>query len=170
MAGTYTTTARFLLSRLTGTSKVSDIDEGIGKLADDVDKKMVGYEEDTLAKRPAAGRPNAEFRATDDGSRYRDNGTTWDAVYTPGTNYSALTVRSAESSFTPSTQQRTFAMLSVACVGVCSGHIVVGGREFFFATEATTALLIPIIVAQGASWSWTKATGSITVQSSYHFF
>jgi hypothetical protein len=80
MAGIFTTTTRNALRRLTGASLVSDIDEGIGALADDVDSKMVSWWEDTLAKRPAAGQPNRFFKASDTGVIYHDTGSAWEPL------------------------------------------------------------------------------------------
>lgn len=89
MPATYTTTARNALRKITGTSKVSDLDEGIGALADDVDTKMASFVLDTLAKRPAAGQPNRFFLATDTGWLFRDTGSIWAAVSGSPGAYSA---------------------------------------------------------------------------------
>lgn len=78
MAASYTTTTRNALRKITGGSKVSDLDEGIGALADDVDTKMASYSQDTFAKRPAAGQPNRIFKATDTGALYHDTGAAWE--------------------------------------------------------------------------------------------
>lgn len=166
MPATYVETIRNKLRAITGTSKVSDIDEWAKALAEDVDTKMASWWEDTFAKRPAAGQNNRLFRATDTGTIYHDNGATFDPIYSPAATYGALTNRNASTAVKPSASQRVLVTLVIACVGACSGKILVGGRELPFLTGANTTLLVPIIVAQGAEWSWVKESGAIIVQSS----
>jgi len=84
MAGNFLETAGIKLRYLLGTSKVSDVDEGFQRLAEDCASKLLGYSEDTLAKRPSAGVINRHFRATDNGITYKDTGSGWEAREWPG--------------------------------------------------------------------------------------
>jgi hypothetical protein len=77
MAGTYTTTAKYLLRKLTGGSLASDIDEGFASLGDDIDARMAGYSQGTLASRPGAAVAGKLYRATDTGELFIDTGSVW---------------------------------------------------------------------------------------------
>lgn len=77
MAGSFAETTRWKLRRLLGASKVSDVDEGFQRLAEDCDNTFIGMLVDTLAKRPGASMPNRIFRASDTGNYYLDTGTEW---------------------------------------------------------------------------------------------
>lgn len=80
MPATFVTTVRNKLRAITGTSLVSDIDEGMKALADDVDTKMASWSEGTFAARPAAGQANRFYKATDTGAIYHDTGTVWEQL------------------------------------------------------------------------------------------
>jgi hypothetical protein len=67
---TYGTTARYALRKLLGSNVMSDIDAGIGALADDIDGKMVGYSSGPIGSRPTSttgtpGIAGRQYRATD---------------------------------------------------------------------------------------------------------
>lgn len=187
MAGNFSTTTRFSLRRLLGTSKGSDIDEGFQRLAEDVDTKMVGYEQDTLAKRPAAGRPNAEFRATDTGIRYRDNGTTWEQITTSISIAvpEARVTRAASTAFTPSATRPTLVLLAAqmsisngASGGSVTVEVLVGGASINFlyfklqASEGESRPAISFVVPPGKTWEYkvfTSGVVSSVVQTNYQF-
>ena len=78
----FTTTAKYALRRLTGSSLVSDVDAGFSALADDIDSKMVGYGQGTLAARPVStastpGATGRRYYATDLSLEFVDLGTSW---------------------------------------------------------------------------------------------
>lgn len=77
MAGTYTTTTKYLLRKLTGGSIASDIDEGFESLAEDIDGRIAGYSQGTFAARPGAGVAGKFYRATDTGELFSDTGSEW---------------------------------------------------------------------------------------------
>lgn len=77
MPATYVESIRNKLRAITGTSKISDIDEWAKALTEDVDTKMASFWNDTFAKRPAAAQSNRIFRASDTGTVYLDNGIEW---------------------------------------------------------------------------------------------
>lgn len=73
----FTTTAKYALRWLTGASAANDIDAGFQALAEDVDSKMAGYAQGTLAARPAAAVTGRLYRTTDTGQVFIDTGTIW---------------------------------------------------------------------------------------------
>jgi hypothetical protein len=75
MAIEYTTTTNFALKKIKGSNKVSDIDDGIGALADQIDSTMVGFQSGTSL--PAAGVKNRLFLKTDTKLWYLDTGSEW---------------------------------------------------------------------------------------------
>lgn len=79
MAITYDTpSTRYALKRPLGTpTLVSDLDDAIRAVVDDLDSKMVGSSEGTLASRPASGVHGREYYATDTGQLFKDIGTRW---------------------------------------------------------------------------------------------
>lgn len=74
---TYTNTTKWLLRKLSGSSNVSEIDDGIGLLADDVDSKMVGQQSGLLSALPSAGKLGRIYLATDVDRLYWDTGSAW---------------------------------------------------------------------------------------------
>lgn len=74
---TYTTTTKWLLRKITGSSDRSEIDDGIGALADDIDSRMAGYAEGTLAAIPGAGKAGRFYRTTDTTQLFVDTGAAW---------------------------------------------------------------------------------------------
>lgn len=75
---------RLKLEALLGTSNGNDIDAGFAKIVANLEAHGAGYEEGTLAGRPAAGRPGVLYRATDTGLVFFDNGTSWLTVMLAG--------------------------------------------------------------------------------------
>ena len=74
----YTTTAKYLLRRLTGGSNVQEIDDGIAALADDIDARMAGYAEGTLSARSAVTATAGKlYRTTDTGQVFMGTGSSW---------------------------------------------------------------------------------------------
>lgn len=73
----YGNTARYALRKLLGTSLVSEVDDGIAALADDIDAAMVGYSQGPLGSRPAAGVAGRRYRAMDTSQEFMDTGSTW---------------------------------------------------------------------------------------------
>lgn len=80
MTPSFLTTTRNALRYMIGTDLISDIDAGFQALAEDVDTRMASYSQDTLAKRPAAGRPNAFFKATDKNAIWHDTGSAFEPI------------------------------------------------------------------------------------------
>lgn len=79
---TFTTTAKHALRRLTGTSFVNEIDEGIAALADDVDAKMAAWSSGPIGNRPTSttgspGKAGRIYYADDTGETFLDYGTGW---------------------------------------------------------------------------------------------
>jgi microcystin-dependent protein len=75
---TYTQTAKYLLRRLTGSSNVSEVDDGIAALADDLDANMAGYADGTLAGRAGVATTAGRFyRTTDTGQVFMGTGSAW---------------------------------------------------------------------------------------------
>lgn len=74
---TFTDTAKYALSWLTGSNLISDIDLGFQTLAEDVDANMAGYAEGTFAGKPAAGKTGRIYRCTDTGQWLADTGAAW---------------------------------------------------------------------------------------------
>lgn len=70
------TTPRYAL-RYPQTTDPDAVPLDMNHLATDVDNKMVGYSQGTLAARPAFGTTGREYRATDTGFLYLDIGTAW---------------------------------------------------------------------------------------------
>jgi len=78
MAATYTTpTTNYALPKIDGSSDISDVDQGIGDLADAVDSKMTGRASGTLAARPATAPDGQLYRTTDTGQVFMSTGSTW---------------------------------------------------------------------------------------------
>lgn len=87
MALEFGETTGLILRWLRGTNKVSDIDEGFKALAEDCAQKLMGYSQDTKAKRPAAGVANRIFKittGTEAGMLSYDSGTAWEPLVGPG--------------------------------------------------------------------------------------
>lgn len=96
MALDFGSTAGNVLRYLKGDNLVSDIDAGFQTLAEDVASKMLGYVQDTLAKRPAAGVVNRLFKATNTGLLYHDTGAIYEPMMGPGVGLpTAQVVRTA---------------------------------------------------------------------------
>jgi hypothetical protein len=83
----FTTTAKWALRRLTGSSLVSDIDAGFSALADDIDPLLTPYSAGVFASRPVStpgspGKSGRFYKATDltPPAYYVDNGTGWDEL------------------------------------------------------------------------------------------
>lgn len=79
---TYTTTAKWLLRKLTGANFVSDIDAGFDALAEDLDPKLTPYDAGALGSRPTStsgspGKAGRTYRDTSTGVVYLDIGTGW---------------------------------------------------------------------------------------------
>jgi hypothetical protein len=74
---------------------IPDIPRDIKALVEDITAKLLGYSQDTIAKRPAAGVSNRIFKATDTGAIYHDTGTEWELVMpgTSGSAYSGFTAK-----------------------------------------------------------------------------
>jgi hypothetical protein len=70
------TTPRYVL-RYPVAADADNVPLDMLNLATDLDNKMVGYSQGTLASRPAAGVSGREYRATDTGQVYIDIGTAW---------------------------------------------------------------------------------------------
>lgn len=98
MAIEYGTTAGNVLRWLRGTNLISDVDQGFKALAEDVAEKMLGYSQDTLAKRPGAGVANRLFKATDTGALYHDTGSVWEMLLGSGYASNALNAANANPS------------------------------------------------------------------------
>lgn len=159
MALDFGTTTGNVLRYLRGTNLVSDIDEGFKVLAEDVAKKMMGFVEDTAAKRPAAGVLNRLFRASDTGVVSLDIGTGWGQLWPPiGGTGSAWKTFSSEMGFGPlvvSTTRPSFvnitthkagnnANLAVIKVsGVFAGTIADGEYGGGFTMQRTLSLWLP---------------------------
>jgi microcystin-dependent protein len=79
MAATYgTPTTNYALPKIDGSSDVSDVDQGIGDLADAVDANMAGRSAGTLAARAGVTPTDGKFyRATDTGQVFMGTGSTW---------------------------------------------------------------------------------------------
>lgn len=79
-------TTNYGITTLLGSSLVRDIDTNVNTALSDIDGKMVGYSQGTLASRPTssggspgvAGRLYRVTSGTQVGHVYRDNGTGWD--------------------------------------------------------------------------------------------
>jgi hypothetical protein len=81
MAGTYDTSDRYALRALTGSSAVSDIDEGFDFLRDDVSAKLTPFDAGARSSRPRStpsvpGIAGRTYRSADGGID-RDLGTSW---------------------------------------------------------------------------------------------
>lgn len=182
MAITYTTTTRWLLKKIKGTNKVSDVDDGIGALADQIDQTFIGLVEDTAAKRPAAGTPNRLFKATDTGLMSRDTGTGWEAIVGPGLGSpGVLTSRSFGAATTPSATRPTMVVLSLTTSGTKAEDqereisVLVNGVQIALLFSRTRAIgeghtaSVSFICPVGVAWEATvsgSASGQ-TVKSSY---
>jgi hypothetical protein len=135
MAGTFTTTTRFALRILKGSSLVSDIDEGFQRLAEDVDTKMLGFSEGTHAARPAAAYPNRLYFETDTKLLFRDTGAGWEQQLTTTSlsgGYTNPGAVAANTLYTPSTTRATLVVLSFQTPQVpptIEMKIMVGGVE-----------------------------------------
>lgn len=70
------TTPRYVLHYPQSTDP-DNVPSDMLSLATDLDNKMVGYSQGTLASRPAAGVTGRSYRATDTGFTYMDIGTAW---------------------------------------------------------------------------------------------
>ena len=84
MAGTYDTSDRYQLRALTGSSNVSDIDEGFDFLRDDVSAKLTPYDAGARSSRPRStpgvpGIAGRTYRSADGGIDL-DLGTSWTTV------------------------------------------------------------------------------------------
>lgn len=105
MALTFGETAGIVLRWLKGANLVSDIDEGFKTLASDCALKLMGYSQDTEAKRPAAGVANRVFKATDTGHLFHDTGAAWEALLVGSKGEAELTIsvgKETSSTFTVS--------------------------------------------------------------------
>lgn len=101
MALDFGTTAGNVLRYLKGDNLVSDIDLGFQALAEDVASKMLGYSQDTFAKRPSAGTANRLFYATDTGVFYKDTGLAWYPIPLGGSAYASNSLNVANGNPSP---------------------------------------------------------------------
>lgn len=79
MAPTYTTpSTKYGLHRVDGSTNVSDVDEAINQLADDVDATMAGYAQGTLTARAGVTATAGKlYRTTDTGQLFMGTGSAW---------------------------------------------------------------------------------------------
>jgi hypothetical protein len=163
MPATFLETVRNKLRYMIGTDLLSDVDEGFQRLAEDVDTKMASFSQDTLAKRPAAGRPNALFYAEDTGVLFRDTGTVWRPVNPElalstttapvGGEYIELAGSNTVALPTPATPNK---VIGVANTGVVEGGIKVTTAVGEIWTVGKTLYLNPgesvILRSDGNTW------------------
>lgn len=70
-------TTNYSLPKLDGSSDISDVDDGIGALADAVDAVMAGRGSGTLAGRPVTAPDGFLYRTTDTGQVFLSTGAAW---------------------------------------------------------------------------------------------
>jgi hypothetical protein len=123
---TYTTTTKYALRALTGSSLVSEIDIGFASLAADIDAAMAGYVEGTLGSRPAAGKSGRLYRTTDTGQMFIDTGTAWvEMQFTPSKGFAQIATSESTSSATP--VDLTTVGPSVTLTVPANARVAVGG-------------------------------------------
>lgn len=129
------------------------------------------YREGTAAERPAAGVKGRIYRATDTEIYSVDTGAAWhelQPLIAGSQVYSALASRTEGTEYEPSAVRATSVVASIAGTGTFAGAIVVGGVTMAeFGLNATGVASATFTVPAGKKWKWTKASGTIVVETSY---
>lgn len=91
-----------------------DMPRDIKALVEDITAKLLGYSQDTEAKRPAAGVANRIFKATDTGLLWHDTGATWEPLITmsSASSYAASVARTKETEYEPSATRPTLVVIN----------------------------------------------------------
>jgi microcystin-dependent protein len=141
----FTTTAKYLLRKMTGASLARDIDDGFAALADDIDGKMVGISEGPIGSRPTStpGTPGILgrlYRATDEGGKlYFDFGTGWTEMGFASSAHEPGDLKATARAVVPSgwllcdgtlVLQATYADLFAAIGHTYNGNVDPGGGQF----------------------------------------
>lgn len=165
MPAAFNTTSGIPLRYMLGTDNASDIDEGFQRLAEDCASKLLGYSQDTLAKRPAAGVANRIFRATDTGQIFHDTGSEWEALL--GSPKAAPTIGSG-SSGTPSATRSTLVNLTIFnAASFYAVNVFCAGKQVGRVAQASGSSCCSFLCGPGEEWHLAEGEGAFTCNFAY---